>query len=143
MRPFCTEIQFQRHRKGLSEVIEIMFIPLTHVAQCIRVAEHNTRKMLIEELLHRTRLEKLLRDSFGNYCVQVRSNRCCNLLELTMLPDRLRLRRTQSAYGCKSYSDYYLGSLLTQDEAGRRHPPNPPLNSQYPIRQANPKQTST
>ncbi len=38
--------------------------------QCIRVAEHNTRKMLIEELLNRTRLEKLLRDSFGNYCVQ-------------------------------------------------------------------------
>lgn len=26
--------------------------------------------MLIEELLNRTRLEKLLRDSFGNYCVQ-------------------------------------------------------------------------
>ena len=26
--------------------------------------------MLIEELLNRTRLEKLLRDSYGNYCVQ-------------------------------------------------------------------------
>ena len=39
--------------------------------QCIRVAEHNTRKILIEELLNRTRLEKLLRDSYGNYCVQV------------------------------------------------------------------------
>jgi hypothetical protein len=40
-------------------------------AQCVRVAEHNTRKILIEELLNRTRLEKLLRDSYGNYCVQV------------------------------------------------------------------------
>ena len=40
------------------------------IEKCIRVAEHNTRKMLIEELLNRTRLEKLLRDSFGNYCVQ-------------------------------------------------------------------------
>lgn len=40
--------------------------------QCVRVAEHNTRKMLIGELLNRTRLEKLLRDSYGNYCVQVR-----------------------------------------------------------------------
>jgi hypothetical protein len=39
--------------------------------QCIRVAEHSTRKMLIEELLNRSRLEKLLRDSYGNYCVQV------------------------------------------------------------------------
>lgn len=40
-------------------------------SQCVRVAEHSTRKMLIEELLNRTRLEKLLRDSYGNYCVQV------------------------------------------------------------------------
>ncbi|KAL0059676.1 hypothetical protein AAF712_013579 [Marasmius tenuissimus] len=40
------------------------------IEKCIRVAEHTTRKMLIEELLNRTRLEKLLRDSYGNYCVQ-------------------------------------------------------------------------
>ncbi|KAI0078486.1 ARM repeat-containing protein [Panus rudis PR-1116 ss-1] len=40
------------------------------IEKCIRVAEHNTRKMLIGELLNRTRLEKLLRDSYGNYCVQ-------------------------------------------------------------------------
>ncbi|KZS90312.1 ARM repeat-containing protein [Sistotremastrum niveocremeum HHB9708] len=40
------------------------------IEKCIRVAEHNTRKMLVEELLNRSRLEKLLRDSFGNYCVQ-------------------------------------------------------------------------
>ncbi|KAH8992096.1 ARM repeat-containing protein [Lactarius akahatsu] len=40
------------------------------IEKCIRVAEHNTRKLLIEELLNRTRLEKLLRDSYGNYCVQ-------------------------------------------------------------------------
>jgi len=45
------------------------FEPLSSV-QCIRVAEHSTRKMLIEELLNRSRLEKLLRDSYGNYCVQ-------------------------------------------------------------------------
>jgi len=40
------------------------------IEKCVRVAEHNTRKLLIEELLNRTRLEKLLRDSYGNYCVQ-------------------------------------------------------------------------
>ncbi|KAF8060978.1 ARM repeat-containing protein [Lyophyllum atratum] len=40
------------------------------IEKCVRVAEHSTRKMLIEELLNRTRLEKLLRDSYGNYCVQ-------------------------------------------------------------------------
>ncbi|KAI0757429.1 ARM repeat-containing protein [Daedaleopsis nitida] len=40
------------------------------IEKCVRVAEHTTRKMLIGELLNRTRLEKLLRDSYGNYCVQ-------------------------------------------------------------------------
>lgn len=40
------------------------------IEKCIRVAEHSTRKLLIDELLNRTRLEKLLRDSYGNYCVQ-------------------------------------------------------------------------
>jgi hypothetical protein len=40
------------------------------IEKCVRVAEHSTRKILIEELLNRTRLEKLLRDSYGNYCVQ-------------------------------------------------------------------------
>ncbi|KAI0762565.1 ARM repeat-containing protein [Fomes fomentarius] len=40
------------------------------IEKCVRVAEHSTRKMLIGELLNRTRLEKLLRDSYGNYCVQ-------------------------------------------------------------------------
>ncbi|KAF7306452.1 RNA-binding protein [Mycena indigotica] len=40
------------------------------IEKCVRVAEHSTRKLLIEELLNRTRLEKLLRDSYGNYCVQ-------------------------------------------------------------------------
>ncbi|KAG6837202.1 hypothetical protein H0H93_013070 [Arthromyces matolae] len=40
------------------------------IEKCIRVAEHTTRKILIDELLNRTRLEKLLRDSYGNYCVQ-------------------------------------------------------------------------
>jgi hypothetical protein len=38
--------------------------------KCIRVSEPSVRKQLIEELLNRTRLEKLLRDSFANYVVQ-------------------------------------------------------------------------
>jgi len=40
------------------------------IEKCVRVAEANTRKLLIDEFLNRTRLEKLLRDSYGNYCVQ-------------------------------------------------------------------------
>ncbi|KAI9209767.1 armadillo-type protein [Polychytrium aggregatum] len=38
--------------------------------KCISVAEPRTRKALIDELLNKERLEKLLRDSFGNYVVQ-------------------------------------------------------------------------
>ena len=40
------------------------------IEKCIRVSEASTRKALIEELLNRTRLEKLLRDAFANYVVQ-------------------------------------------------------------------------
>lgn len=40
------------------------------ILKCVRVAETPTRRLIIEELLNRTRLEKLLKDSFGNYCVQ-------------------------------------------------------------------------
>jgi len=38
--------------------------------KCIRVAESDTRKCLIDELLNRDRLDKLLRDSYANYVVQ-------------------------------------------------------------------------
>ena len=48
------------------------------------MAGHNTRKMLIEEFLNRTRLEILLRNSYGNYCVQVwRSSVLTTILLLT------------------------------------------------------------
>ncbi|KAK0523831.1 hypothetical protein OC834_001809 [Tilletia horrida] len=40
------------------------------IEKCIRVSEPNTRRQLVDELLSRQRLEKLLRDSFGNYVVQ-------------------------------------------------------------------------
>ncbi|ORX86626.1 ARM repeat-containing protein [Basidiobolus meristosporus CBS 931.73] len=40
------------------------------IEKCIRVADPETRKGLIEELLNPEQLEKLLRDSFANYVVQ-------------------------------------------------------------------------
>jgi hypothetical protein len=59
-------------RYGHHEVV-MLIMSDDFPGECVRVAEHSTRKMLIEELLNRTRLEKLLRDSYGNYCVQVRT----------------------------------------------------------------------
>ena len=67
-------------QKSSSNVIEkvhgryyryIIFMLTDLALKCVCVAEHNARKMLIWELLNRTRLETLLRDSYGNYCVQV------------------------------------------------------------------------
>ncbi|CAG8438234.1 8891_t:CDS:10 [Diversispora eburnea] len=40
------------------------------IEKCIRVAEPKTRKYLIEEMLNKSKLDKLLRDSFANYVVQ-------------------------------------------------------------------------
>ncbi|CAO1614705.1 unnamed protein product [Sympodiomycopsis kandeliae] len=40
------------------------------IEKCIRVCDASTRRQLVEELLNRARLEKLLRDSFANYVVQ-------------------------------------------------------------------------
>ncbi|KAG2179858.1 hypothetical protein INT43_003644, partial [Umbelopsis isabellina] len=40
------------------------------IEKCIRVAEPDTRAALIEEMVNRLLLEKLLRDSYANYVVQ-------------------------------------------------------------------------
>jgi hypothetical protein len=70
-------LSVQKFSSNVIEKVSYVYIPLLHpklnsTPQCVRVAEHNTRKLLIDELLNRSRLEKLLRDSYGNYCVQVR-----------------------------------------------------------------------
>jgi hypothetical protein len=40
------------------------------IEKCIRMAQQDTRKYLISELLNRDRLDKLLRDPYANYVVQ-------------------------------------------------------------------------
>ena len=40
------------------------------IEKCLRVADADTRRILIEEMLPPTELEKLLRDSFANYVIQ-------------------------------------------------------------------------
>ncbi|KAK9694553.1 hypothetical protein K7432_013376 [Basidiobolus ranarum] len=51
-------------------VLSIQKFSSNVIEKCIRVADHETRKGLIEELLNPEQLEKMLRDSFANYVVQ-------------------------------------------------------------------------
>ena len=46
------------------------------VEKCIRVADSEVRKVLVGEVLNRSRLEKLLRDSYGNYVIQTILDYC-------------------------------------------------------------------
>lgn len=46
------------------------------VEKCIRVADPEIRKVLVTEVLNRPRLEKLLRDSYGNYVIQTILDYC-------------------------------------------------------------------
>ena len=46
------------------------------VEKCIRVADPEVRKNLVGEVLNRSRLEKLLRDSYGNYVIQTILDYC-------------------------------------------------------------------
>ncbi|OCK77345.1 ARM repeat-containing protein [Lepidopterella palustris CBS 459.81] len=63
-RPLCLGFRSQvaelSKQKFSSNVIE----------KCIRVADMETRRVLIEELLEPIELEKLLRDSYANYVIQ-------------------------------------------------------------------------
>jgi len=40
------------------------------IEKCIRVADMDTKRMMVEEMLDATELEKMLRDAFANYVVQ-------------------------------------------------------------------------
>jgi hypothetical protein len=77
MRQFTGNVcalSVQKFSSNVIEKVRIILFCLTLInffSKCVCVAEHGTRKILIEELLNRTRLEKLLRNSYGNYCVQV------------------------------------------------------------------------
>ncbi|WWC66536.1 uncharacterized protein I206_100439 [Kwoniella pini CBS 10737] len=46
------------------------------VEKCVRVADPEVRKGLVGECLNRSRLEKLLRDSYGNYVIQTVLDYC-------------------------------------------------------------------
>lgn len=59
-RSFSNSVVFLSKQKFSSNVIE----------KCIRCAKNGTKRMLIEEIVPPTEVEKMLRDSFANYVVQ-------------------------------------------------------------------------
>ncbi|KAL7320845.1 hypothetical protein PS15m_000692 [Mucor circinelloides] len=58
--------QFIGHISGLS----VQKYSSNVMEKCIRVAEEDTRRHLIEEMVNRPQLEKMLKDSYANYVVQ-------------------------------------------------------------------------
>jgi hypothetical protein len=63
------QVQLERHRKGARCLIKPTerFLCLT---QCIRVSDPEGRRALIQEILERGRLERLVKDLYANYVVQ-------------------------------------------------------------------------
>ncbi|KAK9762317.1 hypothetical protein K7432_012068 [Basidiobolus ranarum] len=55
---------------GNVDILSVQKFSSNVMEKCIRVSTPETRKGLVEELLIRETLDKLLRDSFGNYVVQ-------------------------------------------------------------------------
>lgn len=68
------------------------------VEKCIRCADVNTKRVLIEELMDPEELEKLMRDSYGNYVIQTAlefapPDLCLHLIE-SMRPILPAIRQT-------------------------------------------------
>lgn len=107
------------------------------IEKCIRVAEHSTRKMLIDELLNRSRLEKLLRDSYGNYCVQVRNETSLFLGTIILISFRLRwiMRNLVKEWQYVPVFSFSYKMLNKSNKlVGRRHPSDPSTHPQHTIR---------
>jgi hypothetical protein len=100
------------------------------VEKCIRVADATGRRAIIDELLVKQRLERLLRDSFANYVVQ------------TALDYAEPAQRTQLIETVSSILSGYLPLACETDEIIPRpaDPPDPAPDPQHPVRQAHPEQ---
>jgi hypothetical protein len=68
------------------------------IEKCIRCADHTTKRIMIEELMNQDELEKLMRDSYGNYVIQTAlefapPDLCLHLIE-SMRPILPAIRQT-------------------------------------------------
>ena len=81
------------------------------VEKCIRVADSEVRKNLVGEVLNRSRLEKLLRDSYGNYVIQTILDYCDPAQRMIVSRPAQNFRVTLT---CSSSSVSDLSSLLSE-----------------------------
>ncbi|KAF5348179.1 hypothetical protein D9757_014684 [Collybiopsis confluens] len=94
------------------------------IEKCIRVAEPSARNMLIEELIDCSRLEKLLQDSFGNYCVQT-ALKHAKPAQYTLLIEGIRPVLpliSGTSYGMRIQRELQLEEKMVQP--GKRHSAN-------------------
>jgi hypothetical protein len=77
------------------------------VEKCIRVADPEVRKNLVGEVLNRSRLEKLLRDSYGNYVIQTILDYCDPAQRMIVSESRQTKRTKTLTYSLSSVFDLF------------------------------------
>ncbi|KAJ2914925.1 hypothetical protein MD484_g5480, partial [Candolleomyces efflorescens] len=98
--------------------------------KCIRVAEHDTRRIMIDELVNCSDLGRLLRDPYGNYCVQTALDYADPvqraLLVEAIQPFLTLIRNTP--YGKRIQNKL---RIVVDAQAERRHVAHTPDNGMY------------
>ncbi|KAF9309386.1 hypothetical protein BG003_009811 [Podila horticola] len=83
------EIYLQRYVLDLADNRFTDALIRRFIGNCIHVAKPDTRKFLIGEMINKTRLDKLLQDSYANYVVQT-SLDFADPIQLTQLVECIR-----------------------------------------------------
>ncbi|KAG5456472.1 MAG: armadillo-type protein [Olpidium bornovanus] len=111
---------------------------------CIRVTDNETRWRLIDEMLNQERLDKLLRDSYGNYVVQTALDYADPLQRAKVRKERFDTmpRSVLCAWRLTGHVTHICAcwSVRGARSAGRVYTSTAPGNSEHSIRKAHPVQ---
>ncbi|KAG2230608.1 hypothetical protein INT48_009598 [Thamnidium elegans] len=122
--------QFIGHIGGLS----VQKYSSNVMEKCIRVAEEDTRRHLIEEMVNRPQLEKLLKDSYANYvlgdCIRpllpaIRNTSYCKRIQGKLNRGEQQrqqpLQQVQAPYQQQQQQQFQLQQFQQQQQQGYNH----------------------